>query len=359
MNKKFKNTFAVTGSKSLLKAFEEELEVLGYEICKQSCYKTEKTIVNNWRNNINKISYAVIGHPKIASVDHHFILPQDWNKALELAAEVEEEIPEYIEATNNCSVYYIKGYVYKVLDTKNLSSVRLTCSKKTDWANSETNLYVDFNKAEWKASTKEAYEAQFELKPEVGKWYGHKKYPKLLVYCKEISSQGNIIGYGFDLSGKWVNYKNTWLVGCLNHIVYEATEEQVKIALVEEAVRRGFVQGVFLAKIGINKSFSCSSYISGKFTWFASSNVLDSGNGAGHIFNNGIWAEIKKEVVINGYPVTEVSKDTVKVGCKSFFVEDLIKLRDFLNRYNGAYTIENKSWTYGDVNEVIQEFKKM
>src|SRR5690554_5438238 len=93
--KKFKNKLAVKGSKSLLKAFVEELKELGYEgdgiSDRYDWVSNIDTVLTNYGKKIGNYGY----HNHTAGSESILILPQDWDKALKLAAEVEKEIPEY------------------------------------------------------------------------------------------------------------------------------------------------------------------------------------------------------------------------------------------------------------------------
>ena len=86
MNKKFKNKLAIKGDLVLLEAIAKKLELIG----------------RKFRHNIDWISnptYILLDSPKERSCNwsNHtggytvYTLPQDWDKVLELAAEVEEE----------------------------------------------------------------------------------------------------------------------------------------------------------------------------------------------------------------------------------------------------------------------------
>lgn len=72
-------------------------------------------------------------------------------------------IPEYIECTETKEYYFIKGNIYKVIDSSNLSSAKLVSNiDLCELAAGSTLLCsLEFNdKKYWKPSTKEAYEQQ-------------------------------------------------------------------------------------------------------------------------------------------------------------------------------------------------------
>jgi hypothetical protein len=86
--KQFKNSLSVTGPTSLLKAFAEELRKIGW--------------VNKFKSEPGDIRNILVTYHKEGGVYNFLsgesvnettpiILPQDWNRALELAAELKEE----------------------------------------------------------------------------------------------------------------------------------------------------------------------------------------------------------------------------------------------------------------------------
>ena len=75
-------------------------------------------------------------------------------------------VPEYIECTETREYYFIKGNIYKVIDSSNLSSARLVSNLDLCGLKAGTSLVcsMEFNgKKHWKPSTKEAYEQQKSL----------------------------------------------------------------------------------------------------------------------------------------------------------------------------------------------------
>lgn len=93
--KKFKNKIVAEGSQSLLKAFAEELEKLGYtQGPTNRLYVNDTKIVTPWGYDVNEPSYRY-GY---TTKGHYFNddykkynLPQDWESALQAASELEEE----------------------------------------------------------------------------------------------------------------------------------------------------------------------------------------------------------------------------------------------------------------------------
>jgi hypothetical protein len=133
MNKKFKNKFAVTGSKHLLKAFAEELKEIGYiseGIINHGIYplivnegvEYDNGAFTSWPNSLNSIPT--------------YKLDKEWNKALELAKEVEEVIPEYVKIRSDIATFASTtsrwskdepNKVYKVIDFKKSPTKDFKC----------------------------------------------------------------------------------------------------------------------------------------------------------------------------------------------------------------------------------------
>ena len=75
-------------------------------------------------------------------------------------------IPEYIECTERKEYYFIKGNIYKVIDSSNLSSARLVSNIDFCDLKAGTPLFCSMEvdgKKYWKPSTKEKYEEQKSL----------------------------------------------------------------------------------------------------------------------------------------------------------------------------------------------------
>ena len=163
--KKFKNNFGVKGSLPLLMALKEEVEKLGWK------YDND---FNPWGRatdlyfNANRTEGSMkTQHFGSSSVTNCTIynLPQQWDECLKAASELEVEIPEYVECIKAYSLqtkYMIEGYIYKVLDSTNLASIKLQCNRTVkDW--SSKTLFICFagvKEFDFIPSTKEAYEKQ-------------------------------------------------------------------------------------------------------------------------------------------------------------------------------------------------------
>jgi hypothetical protein len=149
---KFKNKFTVQGNESLLKAFEEETKKIGWVFRNKInwvqgantsiIYEGNATDSCNWANHT--------GSCKV------YTLPNDWDKALELAKEVIEEIPEYVELLEEyCG--YKKGDIAKVIGEE-VNGYIVNVPNRVSFSGYSPNVW--YGKGQFKPSTKEAYEAQ-------------------------------------------------------------------------------------------------------------------------------------------------------------------------------------------------------
>lgn len=133
---------------------------------------------------------------------------------------------------------------------------------------------------------KQWFPEAFKNELKVGKWYKENKENNFMfcfqgIYSRYESSKA----YGFTLSGKW--YEN---LGVDKESTYfEATEQEVKTALENEAVKRGFKKGVTFKSLD-NKhcTLEGTSFLFKKNTLYATDGFKDI------IFKNGVWATIIK-----------------------------------------------------------------
>lgn len=95
--------------------------------------------------------------------DHEIeLMPVGWSpESVELPSPL--TFPEYIECTKDQESYFKKGFIYKVLNSSSLCSVKVITNVKLGGYNVGDNLYVTCKNDKgtyYKPSTKEAYEAQ-------------------------------------------------------------------------------------------------------------------------------------------------------------------------------------------------------
>jgi hypothetical protein len=131
-----------------------------------------------------------------------------------------------------------------------------------------------------KAKIEKEFPQLFEVKLEVGKWYKTKG-------CL-FNFQLNSKSYGFN-GKKWV--KTNWIVEPnkvdeKNWKPISATTEEVETALVNEAKKRGFKEGVKIKNLFDYNLIICKGEINNFYSnqlWF---------DKVGCIFKDGKWAEI-------------------------------------------------------------------
>lgn len=154
-----------------------------------------------------------------------------------------------------------------------------------------------------------------EPKLEVGKWYIIKrieydsKYVPALIYLKDKS----ISNYGFNHAGDWtVSYGDTGSWDNTEDIYTPATDKEISEALIKEAKKRGFKEGI--KYLSPNKSFERVIKLPLKCD---TDSVYDRDSNV--IFLEGKWATIVERSVptIAGYKMEDAGC-MVKFGCESF-----------------------------------------
>jgi hypothetical protein len=129
---------------------------------------------------------------------------------------------------------------------------------------------------------------------EIGKWYKNNdiNYEKSIACVVELDKENKreFMGYGFDCDGDFRPLADDCVWGSNSWTL--ATKEEVETALIAEAKRRGFEDGVIYLspKLKIKRTFS------GEFNYYSDNNSLSDKN-SGMIFNKGVWAEIISEPI--------------------------------------------------------------
>ena len=143
-------------------------------------------------------------------------------------------------------------------------------------------------------------------KLEVGKWY---KFDLSLMFVKNKPTNNNVIGYGFDGTGLWTDKYHYWESYKDNY--RPATDKEVQTALIAEAKKRGFKEGV---TANCFNNFKSQSDIGFKF--ISIDNGLLFQNQC--IFLNGKWATIieQKKVSISGDFTKEDLEKIIKTEFK-------------------------------------------
>jgi len=153
---------------------------------------------------------------------------------------------------------------------------------------------------------------------EVGKWYTPlNEYQGKAMVCIINIDDFNNVGYGFDFKGNYLT-ENYSIIGNTNPKGYRlATPEEVETALVNEAERRGFKEGVKYSNnwVGYERiSFVDSSDFRMGANGFGFQTLCQSGND--WIFKNGTWATIineptEKELLIE--KANKVEKELIEL----------------------------------------------
>lgn len=182
---------------------------------------------------------------------------------------------------NNANHFWTKKGMNKFF-TETQETFEITKEQILELKNTLHKERVDYLIKEW-------FPEVFEVKLEVGKWY-KRPHNKALFFIVSDPEIAPFEVYGFDIEGRWMNVEKARTFPDSEII---ATEQEVFEALKNEAVNRGFVEGVYLEQSGINKRFNhLNKPINGKFFLDNHGFTLDSDNGFGYIFHKGQWATI-------------------------------------------------------------------
>ena len=129
----------------------------------------------------------------------------------------------------------------------------------------------------------------FETKRIVGKWYIDNKYPKCIINYQRTDK--NKYNYGFGLYGSFSNKLGNYG----NERLRLATEEEVSEALINEAKKRGYKEGV-RCQFGLIKEIRTIETNDFEFKLEYNTLGIKRKNGnADIIFRSGKWAEIIEE----------------------------------------------------------------
>ena len=186
----------------------------------------------------------------------------------------------------------------------------------------KVEVSVDFIKeahqsacANWKQRIEKELPDLFN-KLEVGKWYKINRN-RLDDKIALVLFQGNgVKTYGFCHSGEWSDDYGSYDTFINTSYIHTlATEEEVKTALVNEAVKRGFELGKKV-KWDFNgfEGYKCSNITKDNFEYFLNKNKLELS--CGIIFDNGKWATLiteptEKELL--GHKIKDLEKNLEEV----------------------------------------------
>lgn len=164
---------------------------------------------------------------------------------------------------------------------------------------------------------------------EVNRWY-HSDNDSLL-YITKFSENKMFEGYGFYFNN-WES-KQWW---AYDHFIRPATLEEVYAALVKEAEKRGFKEGVRVVTcLGNSGKLDCSKPFyninDNKLRWADSEDAMNN-----IVFDNGQWATIIKDDVIKvgSYEVKKKGSQ-YEIGCKqvSWNLIDTIRIEMKRNNF--------------------------
>ena len=170
---------------------------------------------------------------------------------------------------------------------------------------------------------------------EVGKWYKNGCFLGRITSC----SNEDFKFYGFNAGGAWRDddYYSFVDYSLRDKNTREATNEEVQTALIKEAEKLGFKEGVKFELIeGKTGSINYDRIIDYEFRYIHQQNelVIQMLGASYTIFKNGKWATIiEKPLTINGKKV-EITDTNVIIGCKTIDVSDFTNFVKTLQRLN-------------------------
>lgn len=138
--------------------------------------------------------------------------------------------------------------------------------------------------SEWKSKIEKECPELFKNK---SGWYKSNLCCGSLFFLIEHNN-GSAKGYGFEVN-IWREHFNEYYWSTINEL-QPATEEEVKEALIKEAKKRGFKEGVKYTSVGFYSKGS-EHQLKFKLTYYIEDDMLTDGAG-GSIYYKGKWAEI-------------------------------------------------------------------
>jgi hypothetical protein len=175
-------------------------------------------------------------------------------------------------------------------------------------------------------------ELKKELKPEfeVGKWYIDKDG----IYFAYEAEKYKVYFYGI-YQDEW-RQEDYWSLRHFKQECRPATDEEVKEALIEEAKRRGFKEGVIVKTNNSENSITRELESANYYGYDAEFHPNSLQCGA-IIFENGEWSWIIQEpkVIINGHEMKQ-DGDIISFGCGKFNKEFFIHLYYSIRYCNGG-----------------------
>ena len=153
--------------------------------------------------------------------------------------------------------------------------------------------------SDWKTNIEKEFPKLFKKDAlVVGKWYKRKQDSRLW-FVTHIKN-GCSYGYGFDYSGYWADESAGFNYSLeLN----KATDKEVEQALIKEAEKRGFEEGVAFKSVSGRNSID---RVCDGFRYYSNQNQLCSGKGS--VFIKGKWATIIEETITKEQAEKELGK---------------------------------------------------
>ena len=143
--------------------------------------------------------------------------------------------------------------------------------------------------SEWKTNIEKEFPKLFK-EEEINGWY---KYKKAKGWC--VFLENGIIRYGFDSLGDWFEgYNYTYE---LDKDDYKATDKEVEEALIKEAKKRGFKEGVTVDKVNLSNDYNPNNKL--KENTINTNELLSLGYlwvSSILIYDNGKWATIVETI---------------------------------------------------------------
>ena len=138
--------------------------------------------------------------------------------------------------------------------------------------------------SEWKTNIEKEFPKLFKEDEKLNGWYKDKEQKKWCVFLED-----GIIIYGFDSSGDWFEDHNYTYE--LQEDDYKATDKEVDQAIIKEAKKKGFKEGVYFKSKWISDT---AMLFDGEFCFDKRLELCYKNDGGVlyTLFENGVWAEI-------------------------------------------------------------------
>ena len=159
--------------------------------------------------------------------------------------------------------------------------------------------------SDWKTKIEKEFPKLFkEDALVVGKWYINIDGLKCLHFVTKITDSKEYFAYGFSFSNEWKNNKGFGSVNDYTNKNFRlATNKEVEEALIKEAKKRGFKEGVEFKSVSSGNSIE---RVYDVFSYYSNQNQLCSAGGS--VFIGGKWAEIIKETITKEQAEKELGK---------------------------------------------------